>query len=88
MISGNRATSLRRDSAFAKLCAHPVFKGADIEQPLSLADAVLGGNISLPTPSGPVHRKVPKRSNSGAVLHLKGKEGQARMMAMATSTSP
>jgi DnaJ-class molecular chaperone len=56
---------------------HPVFKrkGNDIqvELPIPLADAVLGGKISVPTPTGPVTMKVPKWSNTGAVLRLKGK---------------
>jgi DnaJ-class molecular chaperone len=56
---------------------HPVFrrKGDDIhvELPIPLADAVLGGKISVPTPSGPVTMKVPKWSNTGTVLRLKGK---------------
>jgi DnaJ-class molecular chaperone len=56
---------------------HPVFKrtGDDIhvELPVPLADAVLGGKISVPTPAGPVAMKVPKWSNTGTVLRLKGK---------------
>jgi DnaJ-class molecular chaperone len=56
---------------------HPVFKrkGNDIhvEQPIPLADAVLGGRISVPTPAGPVTMTVPKWSNTGTVLRLKGK---------------
>ncbi len=56
---------------------HPVFrrKGDDIhvELPLPLADAVLGGKVSVPTPGGPVTMTVPKWSNTGTVLRLKGK---------------
>jgi DnaJ-class molecular chaperone len=56
---------------------HPVFKlkGEDIhvDLPLSLRDAVLGGRVSVPTPTGPVTMTVPKWSNNGAVLRLKGK---------------
>ena len=56
---------------------HPVFKrkGDDIhvELPIPLDDAVLGGKISVPTPSGPVTMTVPKWSNIGTVLRLKGK---------------
>ena len=56
---------------------HPVFKrrGNDIhvELPIPLADAVLGGKISVPTPAGPVTMTVPKWSNTGTVLRLKGK---------------
>jgi DnaJ-class molecular chaperone len=56
---------------------HPVFKrrGNDIhvEVPVPLADAVLGGKIGVPTPDGPVTMKVPKWTNTGTVLRLKGK---------------
>jgi DnaJ-class molecular chaperone len=56
---------------------HPIFKrkGDDIhvELPIPLADAVLGGKISVPTPAGPVTMTVPKWSNTGTVLRLKGK---------------
>lgn len=56
---------------------HPIFrrKGDDIhvEVPVPLADAVLGGKISVPTPAGPVTMTVPKWSNSGTVLRLRGK---------------
>jgi DnaJ-class molecular chaperone len=56
---------------------HRVFtrRGDDIlvEQPISLADAVLGGKISVPTPTGPVQMTVPRWTNTGAVLRLKGK---------------
>lgn len=56
---------------------HPVFqrRGDDIhvELPIPLADAVLGGKISVPTPAGAVTMKVPKWSNSGTVLRLKRK---------------
>jgi DnaJ-class molecular chaperone len=56
---------------------HPIFErqGDDIhvELPISLAEAVQGGRISVPTPSGPVTMKVPKWSNTGTVLRLKGK---------------
>ncbi|MET0744840.1 MAG: J domain-containing protein [Microvirga sp.] len=56
---------------------HPVFsrKGDDIhvELPLSLRDAVLGGRVKVPTPLGDVTMTVPKWTNTGAVLRLKGK---------------
>jgi DnaJ-class molecular chaperone len=54
---------------------HPVFRrdGDDIrvELPLSLRDAVLGGKVTAPTPTGPVTMTVPKWSNTGTVLRLK-----------------
>lgn len=56
---------------------HPVFKkNRDLLQmdlPVSLPDAVLGGKIQAPTPDGTVSLKVPKGSNTGATLRLKGK---------------
>ena len=56
---------------------HPRFtrKGDDIhvELPISLKDAVLGGKIEVPTPTGNVSMTVPKWSNTGTVLRLKGK---------------
>jgi DnaJ-class molecular chaperone len=60
---------------------HPLFKrkGDDIhlELPISLSEAVLGGRISVPTPTGKVAMSVPKGSNTGTVLRLRGK-GVAR----------
>jgi DnaJ-class molecular chaperone len=60
---------------------HPFFtrKGDDIhvELPVSLGEAVLGGKVKVPTPSGSVTMSVPKWANSGRVLRLKGK-GVAR----------
>jgi len=56
---------------------HRMFErhGADIhlELPVTLAEAVLGARIRVPTPSGPVMAKVPKGSNTGTTLRLKGK---------------
>jgi DnaJ-class molecular chaperone len=56
---------------------HPVFtlKGDDIhaELPIALHLAVLGGKAKAPTPTGPVTVTVPKWSNTGKVLRLKGK---------------
>lgn len=61
---------------------HPVFtrKGDDIHVELAvpLEQAVLGGRVTVPTPSGPVTMAVPKWSNSGAVLRLKGKGAPRR----------
>jgi DnaJ-class molecular chaperone len=49
--------------------------GADIRMtlPISLQEAVLGGRVEVPTLVGPVMLTIPKGSNSGAVLRLKGK---------------
>lgn len=56
---------------------HPLFKREDdnirIELPVSLAEAVLGGKVKTPTPSGDVMLSIPKGANSGTVLRLKGK---------------
>lgn len=44
-----------------------------IELPVSLTEAVLGGRIRVPTPTGEVTMTVPKGSNTGTTLRLKGK---------------
>ena len=44
-----------------------------LELPVTLGEAVLGASIKVPTPAGPVMLKVPKGSNTGSVLRLKGK---------------
>ncbi|MFN3229696.1 MAG: J domain-containing protein, partial [Asticcacaulis sp.] len=62
-----------------KLRPHPVFSpdGADLYMDLavSLPDAVLGGKVEAPTPDGPVSITVPKYTQSGAMLRLKGRGG-------------
>jgi DnaJ-class molecular chaperone len=56
---------------------HPIFRreGADLymDLPISVPDAVLGAKVDAPTPDGVVALTVPKRSNSGATLRLKGR---------------
>ena len=49
--------------------------GDDIrfELPVSLSEAVLGGKIRVPTPSGAVNVTLAPHSNTGKVLRLKGK---------------
>jgi DnaJ-class molecular chaperone len=44
-----------------------------LELPITLTEAVLGARIKTPTPSGSVMLAIPKGSNTGAVLRLKGK---------------
>lgn len=44
-----------------------------LEVPVTVDEAVLGAKISVPTIWGPVNMTVPKNSNSGTVLRLKGK---------------
>lgn len=58
---------------------HPLYRleGADLHMdlPVTVPDAVLGAKVQAPTPEGPVQLRVPKRSNAGAVLRLKGRGG-------------
>ncbi len=60
-----------------KIAKHPVFtrEGADLtmDLPVTLYDAVLGGKIPVRTPEGTVSMTIPKGSNSGKVLRLKGR---------------
>jgi len=60
-----------------KVAPHPLFtrKGNDVhvELPITLPEAVLGATISAPTIDGPVSLKVPRDSNTGSMLRLKGK---------------
>jgi DnaJ-class molecular chaperone len=44
-----------------------------LELPISLSEAVLGGQVRVPTPTGTVVMSVPKGSNTGTILRLKGK---------------
>ena len=44
-----------------------------MDVPISVPDAVLGGKVEAPTPEGPVTLTVPKGSNTGSVLRLKGR---------------
>jgi DnaJ-class molecular chaperone len=55
-------------------------EGHDIslELPVSLSEAVLGGRIRVPTPTGDVTMTVPKGSNTGTILRLRGKGAPRR----------
>lgn len=44
-----------------------------MDLPISVPDAVLGGKVEAPTPDGPVTLSIPKGSNTGAKLRLKGR---------------
>lgn len=56
---------------------HPMFtrKDNDIlaELPVTLGEALLGGKIEVPTVDGPVSMTVPKGSNTGTRLRVRGK---------------
>ena len=57
--------------------SHPLFTRKDrdihVDIPVTLIEAVLGATITVPTIHGAVALKVPRGSNSGATLRLKGK---------------
>src|SRR5438045_5724904 len=59
------------------IASHPFFRreGDDIhvELPVSLAEAVLGARVPVPTVSGPVTMTIPKGSDTGARLRLRGR---------------
>lgn len=59
------------------IAPHPSFtrKGDDIhlELPISLSEAVLGARIDVATPTGSVTMTIPKGSNTGTTLRLRGK---------------
>ncbi|MGA7268837.1 MAG: DnaJ C-terminal domain-containing protein, partial [Aestuariivirga sp.] len=54
-------------------------QGDDIllDLPVTIQEAALGSSVRVPTPSGSVMMTIPKGSNSGTTLRLKGK-GAAR----------
>ena len=60
---------------------HKLFTRKDddihVELPISLPEAVLGAKLDVPTPTGSVRMTVPKGTNTGRVLRLRGK-GVAR----------
>ncbi|SER42918.1 DnaJ domain-containing protein [Tranquillimonas rosea] len=61
---------------------HPVFKreGSDIEVelPITVDEAVLGGKVTVPTIWGDVSMRIPKGASSGRRLRLKGKGIKAK----------
>jgi DnaJ-class molecular chaperone len=56
---------------------HPTFRREGdslvMDLPVSVPDAVLGAKVQVPTPDGPVTLTVPKHSNAGSTLRLKGR---------------
>jgi DnaJ-class molecular chaperone len=56
---------------------HPVFRQEGdhlvMDLPVSVPDAVLGAKVEAATPDGPVTLTVPKGSNAGSTLRLKGR---------------
>ncbi len=60
-----------------RVIPHAFFRrdGNDIrlEVPVTLTEAVLGGKITVPTPTGNVSVTVPRHSDTGAQLRLRGK---------------
>lgn len=56
---------------------HPLLKrdgdSLRLEVPVTVAEAMKGAEISVPTLTGPVQLKVPRATRSGQVLRLKGK---------------
>ncbi|MEM1071068.1 MAG: J domain-containing protein [Planctomycetota bacterium] len=65
-----------------KVSAHPFFKrvGKNLELalPVSVAEAVLGAKIDIPTPAGTVALTIPAGSSGGRRLRLKGQGVQSR----------
>ncbi len=56
---------------------HPLFRrdgdNVLLELPVSLAEAVLGARVAVPTVTGPVTMTIPKGSDTGRQLRLRGK---------------
>lgn len=64
-----------------KLAPHALYTpdGADLlmDLPISVPDAVLGGKAPVRTPDGTVNLTIPRGSNTGQVMRLKGRGGYA-----------
>ena len=56
---------------------HPFYRrdgdAVRLDLPVTLAEAVLGGPVRVPTVDGPVNLNIPAGSSSGQTLRLKGK---------------
>jgi DnaJ-class molecular chaperone len=59
------------------VAAHPLFRREGdnvlLELPVSLSEAVLGARVTVPTVTGPVAMTIPKGSDAGTQLRLRGK---------------
>ena len=59
-----------------KVSDHPYFrrigKNLEVKLPISLGEAVLGGKVDVPTPTGTVTLTIPEATSSGRRLRLKG----------------
>src|SRR5579864_4409285 len=64
------------------IAPHPIFRrdgdNVMLDLPVTVAEAVLGGRITVPTVTGPVTMTIPKGSDAGAQLRLRGKGVQRR----------
>ena len=64
------------------IAPHPFFRRSgddiDVELPVSLVEAVEGARVSVPTVTGPVTMTIPKGSDTGTRLRLRGKGIQKR----------
>src|SRR5436190_1961467 len=64
------------------IAPHPLFRrdgdNVLIELPVSLTEAVLGARVSVPTVTGPVTMTIPKGSDTGRQLRLRGKGVQKK----------
>lgn len=60
-----------------RVAEHPYYRreGNDIhlELPISIDEAILGGDIQVPTPRGKLTVRIPRNSSTGKRLRLKGK---------------
>jgi DnaJ-class molecular chaperone len=60
---------------------HPLFRregtAIRVELPVSLAEAALGARVEVPTVTGPVAMTIPKGSDTGTQLRLRGKGVQS-----------
>ncbi len=65
-----------------RVAKHPYYRrqGNDIhlELPISFDEAVLGGDIQVPTPRGKLTVRIPRNASSGKRLRLKGKGVEAK----------